>query len=122
MSHAIVHVEIPSGDPQEAAKFYGDLFGWKIEVDQMYDYVQFVPESGPGGAFPKADGEMARLGEVLVYYHTEDIDATLARAEQLGGKVALPKTEIPHVGGFALFNDPSGNRMGLFSEGGSGEG
>jgi predicted enzyme related to lactoylglutathione lyase len=32
-NHPIVHIEIPAKKAEEAGKFYGDLFGWKIEAD-----------------------------------------------------------------------------------------
>ncbi|MBE3558193.1 MAG: VOC family protein [Ktedonobacteraceae bacterium] len=115
--HAIVHLDIPAGDPAAASKFYGDLFGWNIAVDKSYDYYMFRPEQGPGGGFVKAgEGEMDyKVGEVLIYVSTDDIDATLARVEELGGKTLAPKTAIPGVGAFAFFADPAGNRIGLFT-------
>jgi uncharacterized protein len=51
----------------------------------------------------------------LAYVSTDDIDATLAHVEALGGKTLLPKTEIPHNGWFAFFADPAGNRIGLYT-------
>ena len=50
-NHPIVHIEIPAQKAEEAGKFYGDLFDWKIESDPMYNYVQFQAEGGPGGGF-----------------------------------------------------------------------
>jgi predicted enzyme related to lactoylglutathione lyase len=114
-SHPIVHVEFAASDPKAAGKFYGDLFGWKIEVDPQFDYVTFATEPGPGGGFPRVDGEMYKPGDVLVYVATDDIEATLARAGSLGGKTLVPKTEIPGTGWFAVFADPTGNRVGLFT-------
>ncbi len=52
-NHPIVHIEIPAKKAEEAGKFYGDLFGWKIEADPMYNYVQFQAEGGPGGGFAR---------------------------------------------------------------------
>ncbi len=52
---------------------------------------------------------------LLVYVSTDDIDATLAKVESLGGKTVLPKTEIPQMGWWAVFADPTGNRIGLFT-------
>ncbi len=31
----------------------------------------------------------------------------------------MPRTEIPHVGSYAVFTDPTGNRVGLFTGGSS---
>ncbi len=51
---------------------------------------------------------------LLIYLATDDIDATLADVEAHGGKTVMPKTEIPHVGWWAVFTDPAGNHLGLF--------
>jgi len=117
-NHPIVHIEIPAKKAGEAGKFYGDLFGWKIEADPTYNYVQFQAEGGPGGGFVEVGGSAPipyKADSLLVYVGTDDIDATLAKVEALGGKTVLPKTEIPQMGWWAVFADPTGNRVGLFS-------
>lgn len=118
-NHPIVHLEIPAKDAAAAGKFYGEAFGWKIETDPMYNYTQFQAEGGPGGAFVEVGGSGAPIqykpDSLLVYVSTDDIDATLAKVESLGGKTLMPKTEIPHVGWWAAFTDPTGNRVALFT-------
>jgi predicted enzyme related to lactoylglutathione lyase len=118
-NHPIVHIEIPAKKARDAGKFYGELFGWKIEADPMYNYVQFAAEGGPGGGFVEVEGGDAPIqykpDSLLVYVSTDDIDATLAKVESLGGKTVLPKTEIPQMGWWAVFSDPTGNRIGLFT-------
>lgn len=114
-SHPIVHVEIPAHDPAAASRFYADLFGWKPETMPDLDYIAFGAQPGPGGGFPKVDDQTFKPGDVVVYVGTDDIDATLAKVEALGGKTLLPKTEIPNIGWFAFFSDPTGNRIGLFT-------
>jgi predicted enzyme related to lactoylglutathione lyase len=45
----------------------------------------------------------------------EDIDAALAKVEQLGGKTVKPRQDIGGGMGFtAYFTDPEGNLMGLY--------
>jgi predicted enzyme related to lactoylglutathione lyase len=103
-------------DPEKAAKFYGDLFGWKTQAVPQFNYYTFEIQPNFGGGFPAFDeAQGIKAGEVLVYISTDDIDASLARAEQLGGKKVLGKTEIPGIGWFAFFTDPSGNRVGLYT-------
>jgi len=118
-NHSIVHVEIPALDPTKAGTFYADLFNWNIKVDPSFDYHMFQVEPGPAGGFVKVGehpGQPSyKPGEVLIYVSTDDIDATLAKAESLGGKILVPKTEIPQTGWFAFFSDPTGNRIGLFT-------
>jgi uncharacterized protein len=115
-NHSIVHVEIPATDTPQASKFYSDLFGWNIQVDPTFDYHMFEANPGPGGGFVQVGGMGGyKAGEVLIYVSTDDIDASLAKAESLGGKILQPKTEIPHTGWFAFFSDPSGNRIALYT-------
>ena len=120
-AHPIVHVEFPASDPKAASKFYADLFGWKIQTDPNFDYHMFQAEGGPGGGFVKtgtteAGGALSyQAGEPLLYVASEDIDADLRKAESLGGTTVVPKTEIPQTGWFAIFRDPTGNKVGLFT-------
>ena len=114
-SHQIVHVELPSQDIAAAGRFYADLFGWKIDHMPEMNYALFDPGDGRGGGFPQIDGELVTPGAVLVYVSTDDIEASLAKAESLGGNTVVPKTEIPGMGWFAIFSDPSGNRVGLYT-------
>lgn len=114
-SHPIVHIEIPANDPSEAAKFYADLFGWQSQHSAELNYTVFTAEGGPGGGFPAVDGDSVQPDKVLISVATDDIDATLARVESLGGSTVVPKTEIPSVGWFGVFVDPTGNRIGLYT-------
>ena len=116
----IVHIDIPATDPKATSAFYGKVFGWDIQSAPGYEtYPMFRAEGGPGGGFTTAgsgyEGMTYTAGEVLIYLASQDIDADLGRVEANGGQVVLPKSEIPHVGWWAVFKDPSGNKIGLFT-------
>ncbi len=112
----VVHVELSAEDPEAAGKFYKDLLGWEIEVDENMNYVQFGGgEGGIGGGFNKIGENDIQAGTVIAYADVEDIEATLAKAESMGATPVMPKTEIPGVGWFGLFVDPSGNTVGLYT-------
>ena len=116
--HPIVHVEIPTVNAGAAGKFYSDVFGWQTQSHPEYNYTTFQAEGGPAGGFVQLNPESPieyKLDSLLVYLATDDIDATLAVIEAHGGKTVYPKTEIPQVGWFAIFTDPSGNRLALFT-------
>ncbi len=114
-AHPIAHLELSATDPAVASRFYHDVFGWKIDHNERFDYYIFEGEGGPRGGFVRPNGMEHRAGDVLVYFGTDDIDATLNRIEAMGGKVLQPKTEIPGVAWWALFADPTGNRLGLYT-------
>ncbi len=114
-THSIVHIEISTNNLEASGKFYSDLFGWHIEQMPEMNYATFDTHNGVGGGFnPVSDSTPAGL--VTVYVGTDDINATLAQAEKLGGKTFVPKTEIPGMGWFAIFTDLTGNKIGLFTE------
>lgn len=113
--HPIIHIEIPAKDPFSGSQWYADVFGWKLSPMPEMDYVTFEAEGGPAGGFPRIDGNMYHPKDITVYIDTNDVDATVKRIEEHGGKLLLPKSPIPGMGWFALFEDPSGNRMGVFT-------
>ncbi len=118
-NHPVVHIDIPANDPKASSKFYADAFDWKIHSDPNFDYHMFQAEGGPGGGFTKTGESMGPYrynpGDVLIYIGTDDIDASLAKVTAHGGKTVLAKTEIPGVGWWAVFSDPTGNKIGLFT-------
>ena len=111
----IVHVEIPAMNVPAAGKFYQDLFGWKLMPMPEMNYTMW--EAGDGdeyGGFPQVSDENP-AGQVLVYIASDDIEADLKKVEKLGGKVLHSKTEIPQMGWYAVFQDPTGNVLALYT-------
>ncbi len=113
-NHPIVHIEIPANNIKETARFYGALFGWKIEEFPEMDFTSFNPGDGPAGGFNQVS-DTYPAKQVLLYVETDDIEASLKRAEELGGRVIKGKTDIPGMGWWGLFEDPSGTRIGLYT-------
>ena len=63
-------------------------------------------------------GHISQLGHepfhyTIFYVQVDDIEASLKKAEELGGKTVVPKVDIP-MGSFAWFADPDGNTVGLW--------
>jgi predicted enzyme related to lactoylglutathione lyase len=110
----VVHIEIPAADTPAASKFYETLFGWKMEHAAGFDYTMWSDGAGYGGGFNKVSDENP-VGQVLVYIHSDDIEADLRQVEKLGGTIMHPKTEIPGTGWFGLFKDPTGNTLALYT-------
>jgi predicted enzyme related to lactoylglutathione lyase len=112
--HGFCHAEIPTTDAKKSQEFYGKVFGWKFE-ETPDDYVTFRPPEGLGGGFTK----MSRPSKdgVVLYIEVADIDKKLGEIEQSGGKRLVQKTKISDEFGFyALFLDPCGNSVGLWSK------
>jgi hypothetical protein len=110
----VVHVEIPAVNLEGAGKFYESLFGWKISHMPEMNYTMWEAGDGSGGGFPEVSADNP-AGQVLVYIDSDDIEADLKMVEKLGGKVLHQKTEIPGMGWFGVFKDPTENVLGLYT-------
>jgi predicted enzyme related to lactoylglutathione lyase len=53
---------------------------------------------------------------VLFFVGVEDVEATLSRAEELGGTIIQPTQQVPGTS-FGVFADPRGHRIGVASAG-----
>ncbi len=115
----IVHIEIPTADQFASAKFYQELFGWKTTRDEKMNYTMWEPSEGPGGGFAplgmQPGGDQVKPGEILIHVDSEDIEADLKRVVALGGQVVRHKSEIPGIGWWGVFKDPTGNQIALYT-------
>ncbi len=108
----LVHVEFASTDPSRTRRFFEDVFGWSFESMPGLDYHVYATPFGPGGAVMPPATE--RPGGILNYLLSENLEADVRKIEAAGGKVLIAKHEIPNVGWWALFEDPTGIVLALF--------
>src|SRR5207249_2978821 len=90
-------------------QFYSELFGWTYKEDggpQPYTHI-LAGDVGIGGMM-KLDPAHGAPPHWLGYIDVEDVDATVAAATRNGGKVLMPRTDVPEVGPFAIVADPQG--------------
>jgi predicted enzyme related to lactoylglutathione lyase len=108
--------ELGSPDPEGSAKFYGDLLGWTTEAmegaDPPYLVVKTADGHSNGGIRPPAPPGTPPFW--LVYFATDDLDATLAKVTELGGNVLVPATDIG-IAKIAVAQDPQGAVFALYS-------
>ena len=96
--------ELMTSDVEGAKAFYTQLLGWTTEEFQM---------EGGNYTVIKADGE--EIGGIMItppqaegvpphwgaYVTVDDVDATAAKTNDLGGDILVPPTDIPDVGRFS---------------------
>ncbi|HMN42474.1 MAG TPA: VOC family protein [Phycisphaerales bacterium] len=118
----IVHFEFGVRDTPKAQAFYGPLFGWQFVQAGPACMVTNIGPMAPGNkdvCQPGIGGHIASLGHpphtyCVVYAQVDDLAATIAHAEKLGGRSLVPPTEVPNLGSFAWIGDPEGNTVGLW--------
>jgi len=106
----VVHIEIPTRSHQESIKFYEALFGWKTEHFPDMHYTTWEADEHPGGGFSDTHS-----GEIMIHINSDDIEADLKKAKSLGATIVREKTEIPGIGWWGVFKDPTGNQIALYT-------
>jgi uncharacterized protein len=108
---------VPNAD--EVRDFYQAVVGWEARGEDMggyEDYHMISPATGQSAAgVCHARGVNADVPpQWLVYINVEDVDASAARAVELGGEiVAGPR--FMGLGRFAVIRDPAGAVCALYS-------
>ena len=97
-------------DPARAAKFYGELFGWKATSDNDddpasgYQHIQ-NGDDFIGGILP-AEKDSTIPPHWLPYFQVANCDLSAAKAKELGAGFLLPPTTMENVGRMAVIADP----------------
>jgi len=110
--------ELMTEDTATAAAFYSKVVGWRAEPSAVdATYTQFGIGSAHYAGMMRLPDEARASGaksQWLPYIGAADVEATMAAAERLGGKVVRPAQDIPTVGRFAMLNDPQGAAFAVF--------
>lgn len=110
MPNPVVHFEIVGKNGTELQNYYKELFDWDINTDNPMNYG--IVNTKSGGIHGGITGS-EHATYVTVYVEVPDLQATLDKAVQLGGKILMPPTEIPDTVTIAMFSDPENNVIGL---------
>lgn len=124
MGQPVVHFEVVGQDVDKLRSYYGDLFGWEFDtVEGGPTEYSTVPRDGNvtadgvgigGGVGAAPEGYP---GHVTFYIEVPDVEASLAKAEELGGtRMMGPDKPIEGLE-IGLFNDPEGHLVGVVKTG-----
>ena len=106
--------EIAGKDGPALQNFYAELFDWKVNTDNPMSYG--MVNTGGNGSIDGGIYASDEPKQPLIYVAVPDLQASLDKVEQLGGKMVMPPTEIPNSVTFALFSDPAGSVFGLIKQ------
>lgn len=110
--------EIPATDIERAKTFYTASLGFAFEAMEMgpAKMAMFPMDTqgfGAGGSLTQAEHYTPSHTGTLIYFPVPDINATLGKIGDAGGKTLAPKMSIGEHGQIAMFEDSEGNRVGL---------
>ena len=114
MGNPFVHIELTTSDVGKAKSFYKSLFDWKLkDVDmgggQTYTMVDVGDGTG-GGMFEMQGAPIAWIP----YAAVKDVAKSTEKARSLGAQIMKEKSEVPGMGWFSIFRDPTGALIALW--------
>jgi predicted enzyme related to lactoylglutathione lyase len=118
MGQPVVHFEIAGGDGEKLQSYYSELFGWNIDANNPMKYgivarEENLTEDGIGIGGGVSQGPEGYPGHVTVYVQVPDVEASLAKAESLGGTRIMGPEQVMEELVIGLFSDPEGHVIGV---------
>ena len=106
----ICYLEIPANRAEDSARFYSDIFGWKVR-ERGDGNLAFDDAGGVSGTWVKEE-DRTPDERTRTYVMVDSITESLKRIERAGGRVVTPRMNIgQNMGAFAVFTDPVGNEF-----------
>ncbi len=112
--------EIPVNDMIRAKEFYEYVLRIELVINEAgHPEMAWFPAklNGPGatGTLVKAKSYIPSHSGCMVYFGVDDMDDSLQRIQEKGGKILNPKMSIGEYGFVCHFEDSEGNRVALHS-------
>jgi len=118
MGQPVVHFEVTGKDGKALSGFFSQLFDWDIDANNpmgygIVDREKNLSTDGVGIGGGIATGPEGYPGHVTFYVEVPDVEASLAKAEGLGGTRMMGPEEVMEGLIIGLFNDPEGHVIGV---------
>jgi uncharacterized protein len=118
MGQPVVHFEIVGKDPEALQRYYSELFGWSINADNpmrygIVDRDGNTTSEGVGIGGGVGGGPEGYEGHVTFYVEVPDVEASLAKAESMGGTRVMGPDEVMEGLVIGMFTDPEGHLIGV---------
>jgi predicted enzyme related to lactoylglutathione lyase len=117
---AIAWHDLTVENAEQVKDFYSEIIGWKaapVDMGGYDDFSMITPSEECFAGICHARGKNADLPpQWLVYITVEDLDRSIVRCEQLGGKVVAGPKNMGDIGRYAVIQDPAGAVCALWQE------
>ena len=121
----VVHFEMAAENGKRMAEFYTKVFGWHTQQlgPEMGEYVLVsttdtgqdgrpkMPGAINGGFYQKTEDPILNNPSVVI--SVDDINDSIGKIKNGGGKILGEIQEIPGIGKYISFLDTEGNRVGM---------
>jgi uncharacterized protein len=109
------HVEYASKNPAATRKFLEKVAGFNFNVmEEMGGYAIRTDKTTRGSGTGVREIGKGEMPGTVAYLTVVSVEESLKAAQKEGGKVLMPKTEIPKMGWSAVVHAPGDVVIGLF--------
>ncbi len=108
--------ELATRDTKRAKAFYTELFNWRAKTSEQspMPYTEFEAAGQEIGGMMEMTPQYGDAPpHWLPYVTVADCDATSSKVTRNGGRLLVPPKDIPKVGRFAVFMDPTGAALAV---------
>ena len=109
--------ELSTPDVKRASDFYSSLFGWQIAADPKDPSGYLHIKNGEhfiGGVPPSKYRQPGTPPHWMAYFLADDVDASAAKAKEMGANFYVPPMTVEGVGRMAVIADPQGAVFAIF--------
>lgn len=114
------YAELATADPEASGRFYGELFGWQRNDQDLGEYGVYS-QFNQGGAITaaqyllpaeqRAAGVPSNWGQ---YVTVQDVESATAKAQALGAEVVMGPMDVFDYGRMTALKDPQGAHICLW--------
>lgn len=105
-----VRADLLTNDLDAAAKFYGQVFGWRLDRHDAEGYIDASVHGRPVATLASYTGPVAPNAQALwlASISVADVDPAVSTATGIGGKVLERAQDVSGIGRAAVIEDPTG--------------
>ena len=108
------YVDLSTTDPDAAKAFYGELFGWGFDDQEVGEAMVYTTCRIDGATVCAISAQMEQERQMGVpphwnnYVTVQDADAIAEQAKQAGANMMMEPFDVMNSGRMAIFADPTG--------------
>ena len=113
-------VDLFTSDAATSKTFYSEILGWTVQEagEEFGCYANFASDGHlVAGVMGGNTADSPQPDAWTTYISTDDIDATVASAVELGATVVAPPMAVADLGSMAVMIDPAGAAVGAWQPG-----
>lgn len=116
---SIAWMDLTVDDAERVRDFYSQVVGWSsspVSMGEYQDFNMMAPSSGSpvAGICHRRGANSEQPSQWMIYLVVDDLERSVARCVELGGKVVVRPRHMGGHGSFCVIQDPAGAVAALF--------